>query len=120
MKKHSKQRDAVYAALCSVRTHPCAAEVYDMVREEIPNISLATVYRNLSDLVGRGKALAITTKSGGMRYDGFANEHSHLYCTDCGGVFDIDLPVKFDSTDTDYQVDSCQVVFYGKCAGCKQ
>ncbi len=119
MKRHSKQRDAVRTALCSVRTHPSAAEVYEMVREEFPHISLATVYRNLSELVAEGDALAITTPCGGTRYDGFTEEHSHLHCSDCGRVYDLDLPIKVEVGQTSHQIDGYQLVFYGKCAVCK-
>ena len=120
MKRRSKQRDAVRVALCSVRTHPSAVEIYDMVRGEFPHISLATVYRNLSELVNSGQAIAITTQGGATRYDGFVREHSHFYCMGCGSVYDVDVPVRFDADSTPFEIDRCSVVFYGHCAECKQ
>ena len=45
--KSSKQRDAVLANLQSRYDHPTAEDVFLSVKEVIPSISLATVYRNL-------------------------------------------------------------------------
>ena len=53
--KHSKQRDAIYTFLMSRKDHPTAETVYANVIKEFPNISLGTVYRNLSFLVENRK-----------------------------------------------------------------
>ncbi len=67
MKKYSHQREAIRDVLASVCTHPTAAEIYDMVRERIPNISLGTVYRNLSMLADEGEVIRISTGEGTER-----------------------------------------------------
>ena len=46
--KHSKQRDSIKTCLMGRRDHPTADAVYMSIREEFPNISLGTVYRNLN------------------------------------------------------------------------
>ena len=45
--KYSRQREAIKDYLSSVTTHPTADTVYMHIKEEFPNISLGTVYRNL-------------------------------------------------------------------------
>lgn len=55
--KHSKQRDAIHNFLMSRKDHPTAETVYANVIKEFPNISLGTVYRNLSFLVDNGMAV---------------------------------------------------------------
>lgn len=119
MQKHSKQRDAVADALCRLGTHPTAAEVFDEVRREFPHISLATVYRHLSDLVVQGQASSIPTEEDAMLYDGTVCPHGHLICEDCGRVFDVALPFSVDAVATDAEIDRVSVVFYGRCAVCK-
>ena len=52
--KHSKQRDSIKTCLMGRRDHPTADAVYMSIREEFPNISLGTVYRNLNLLVELG------------------------------------------------------------------
>ena len=86
MKRHSRQRDAVRNALCSVKSHPTASAVYDMVRAEFPNISLATVYRNLSEMYDEGNAVMLTTVSGSVHFDADTSPHSHLYCNKCANT----------------------------------
>ncbi len=117
--KYSRQREAVYAALRSVRTHPVAAEVYDLVRAEIPDISLATVYRNLSQLAKSGKALTITDEKGVVHFDGYVHPHNHLFCGQCHRVVDVDIPVAVSIPDgCQHRVDGYSVLFTGTCQGC--
>ena len=65
--KYSRQREAIKDYLSSVTTHPTADTVYMHIKEEFPNISLGTVYRNLNLLADIGEAIKITTPDGGDR-----------------------------------------------------
>ncbi len=117
--KYSRQREAVYTALRSVRTHPVAAEVYDLVRAEIPDISLATVYRNLSQLAQSGKALTITDEKGVVHFDGYVHPHNHLFCSQCHRVVDVDIPVAISIPEgCHHKVEGYSVLFTGTCHGC--
>ena len=124
MTKHSRQRDAVYQNLCMRTDHPTAEEVYLSLKTEIPALSLATVYRNLSQLEADGKIIRIesgTTK----RYDGNINLHYHLTCLDCGGVFDIFLDNDCGLTEKaagsfDGKIISHSVLFTGYCSSCSK
>ena len=51
--KHSKQRELIKAFLMTRKDHPTADVVYTNVRQQNPNISMGTVYRNLTLLAGR-------------------------------------------------------------------
>ena len=122
MKRHSKQRDAVRNALCSVKSHPTATAVYDMVRAEFPNISLATVYRNLAEMHQSGDALMLTTKSGAVHFDADTSQHSHLCCLSCGGVGDvfIELPNLCEiANGTGCNAEYYSLMFYGVCDSCR-
>ena len=46
--KYSRQRESIKVCLQGRKDHPTADMVYTDVRKEFPNISLGTVYRNLS------------------------------------------------------------------------
>ena len=48
MLKYSRQREAIKTFLAGRYDHPTAETVYLGIKEEFPNISLGTVYRNLS------------------------------------------------------------------------
>ncbi len=89
MKNYSRQREAILNVLRSTDTHPTAAEVYERVREIIPNISLGTVYRNLDALSRQGDILSISVGDGNNHFDGDNSCHLHLHCTKCGKISDV-------------------------------
>ena len=66
--RYSKQRESIKKYLCGREDHPTADMIYTSIREEYPNISLGTIYRNLSLLVEIGEIQKITT-DGADRFD---------------------------------------------------
>jgi len=56
---YSRQREAIYNYLLSTKTHPTAEAVYQVVQQDYPKISLATVYRNLALLEETGQVQRI-------------------------------------------------------------
>jgi len=87
--KHSKQRDAILTFLMSRKDHPTAEAVYENVRREFPNISLGTVYRNLTLLVDMGHAVRVPCSDGSVHFDGNVSPHYHFECMSCGAISDI-------------------------------
>ena len=122
--RHSKQRDAVLEYLRSTKTHPTAESVHIKLREQIPNISLGTVYRNLSQLEEMGLVRKIVQGTEPDRYDADTSPHSHLKCHSCGSVSDIFI----DPGDLDLlaaascggNIEGHDIMFYGVCANCKK
>ncbi len=122
--RSSRQRSAVYADLLSRYDHPTADEVYFSVKKELPNISLATVYRNLKMLESEGLILRITTDDSD-RYDGHTQNHYHLMCDKCKKVSDLNIRSGFDLNtlpDNEFQgeIRSHALLFFGLCENCKQ
>jgi Fe2+ or Zn2+ uptake regulation protein len=121
----TKQRKIILEMLRSVKTHPTAEEVYRLVRKQIPNISLGTVYRNLNLLVNEGDALSIVTKAMPCRFDGDISDHYHVKCCFCGRVDDIFLDLKLKElekiTATEYySIHAYTVEFEGVCNQCQE
>lgn len=87
--RYTEQRAAVYRHLAGTDTHPTADDVFTAVRGEIPDISLATVYKALETLVGCGLAQKLTNGDGSARYDGRTDPHHHARCLRCGCVLDV-------------------------------
>ena len=71
--KYSRQRESILQYLSATHSHPTADMVYMHVKEEFPNISLGTVYRNLNLLADIGEIIKIPTPDGGDRFDGISN-----------------------------------------------
>lgn len=85
----SKQKDAVLSVLQDSEGHLRADEIFALVREKIPNISVGTVYRNLGILYSEGKIHKITVPNCGDVYDKTAFPHGHLICGRCLKVYDM-------------------------------
>ncbi len=122
--KSSRQREAVREFLMSRKDHPTAETVYNNLREHFPNISLGTVYRNLSLLVDLGEAIKLPGKDGFDHFDGNVRPHNHFICESCGAVIDLDYPVPDDILEKagarfDGIITGHATFFYGKCANCK-
>jgi Fe2+ or Zn2+ uptake regulation protein len=90
--RFTRQRAAVYSYLCAVATHPTAEQVYLAVREDVPNISLATVYKALEALVEVKLAAKLADAEGPARYDCRSENHYHVRCLKTGQVRDLPLP----------------------------
>ena len=78
--KHSKQRDSILEFLAARKDHPTADVVYMNVREQLPNISLGTVYRNLTLLSDLGEILRLRVGDGTDHFDADTSPHNHFVC----------------------------------------
>lgn len=123
MIKYSRQREGILKNLQSRRDHPTADMVYESVRKEQPNISLGTVYRNLSLLAEHGLILKISTGVGPDHFDGFVEPHHHFICRSCGDVLDLDyVPnenILANTSETfSGSIEGYELQFFGKCEKC--
>lgn len=121
MIKYSKQRQAIKDQLSNRGDHPTAETLYSELKTSMPNLSIATVYRNLKQLEGMGEISTIIT-DGATRYDYDVKPHAHFFCNGCGAVIDIDTDkeqiVKFGQEKFSGSIEGCEVNFYGLCPGC--
>ncbi len=91
--KYSRQREAIKNFLMTRKDHPTADVVYMNVRQEFPNISLGTVYRNLTLLADLGEISRLRLNDGIDHFDATTEPHYHFICTECGSVMDMDMEV---------------------------
>ena len=124
MQRYSRQREAILSNLRSRSDHPSADMVYDDLRRDYPNISLGTVYRNLTLLTEMGEIMKITTGEGADRFDANVQRHHHFICTSCQSVYDLPGMGNIDSVmDTAAAsckgtIDTYRINFYGTCEHC--
>lgn len=121
--RHSRQRDAILALLKSVKTHPSAEWLHSRLKNEFPNLSLATVYRNMNQLCECGEARKIEVGDGTVRFDGNTENHYHFLCNECKCVIDVSeselAGINSDIEDRYHvKVDTHSIVFYGNCREC--
>jgi len=90
-RKNSVKRQAILDALLSTKEHPTAEMLYNRLKPGISDLSLGTVYRNLSMFCDEGLAQDLGTVDGRERFDGRMDHHAHFICRSCGKVMDLDL-----------------------------
>ena len=120
IKRKSKQRDAIIAELKSRYDHPTAMELYLSVRKQIPNLSLGTLYRNLSQLEECGEIIKIPDGAQD-RFDGNPAPHAHFKCNGCGKVYDINTVndyIKNYNDENISQIYGYSLILFGKCRSC--
>ena len=103
--------------------HRSADEVYEIVREQLPRISLGTVYRNLEILCELGEIQKLEFGGTLKRFDGNPDLHYHIRCTLCDRVDNVDLgPVKNIEAEiadsTEYKILGHRLEFIGLCPEC--
>ena len=122
--KHFRKRDAILSCLRGTTIHPSAEMVHDLLQESHPDISLATVYRNLSLFKAQGTIQSLGMIHGIERFDGNTNPHVHFVCNRCSAIMDLhqmDAPQRLCNEAAQHiggQVDSCQLMFFGTCRAC--
>ena len=82
-RRYSPKREAILECLRSTDSHPAAEWVYAQLKPSIPDLSLATVYRNLGQFRKDGTIQVIGNVDGEERYDGDISPHSHFICRSC-------------------------------------
>ena len=121
--KITPQRQAVFRALHRADDHPTAELVYDRVCDEVPSISLRTVYQVLNDLAAMGEVSMLDLGTGATRFDPTPSEHHHLICTSCGDVRDlflgdVDVEVPRDQA-SGFVVGTPEITWRGLCPSCQ-
>ena len=124
MSRGSKQRDTILRAIINSKDHPRADRVYEQVRQEIPNISMGTVYRNLNSLARSGDIRQLDIADGTSRFDGNIEDHYHFRCEQCGHIFDLDEPVDRSISETvarntGFRVYRQRMELIGLCNACQ-
>ncbi len=121
----TRQRQIILQELRSVKTHPSADEVYEMVRIRLPHISLGTVYRNLEILSELGEIQKIEITGKLKRFDGNIRPHYHLRCLNCNRIDDVPEHIHFDfdpslNKATGYAITGHRLEFVGLCPECSE
>ena len=124
--KQFRKRNAILTYLQNTHSHPNAETVFEALKEEIPDLSLGTVYRNLTLFKEQGLINSMGTVNGVERFDGNTAPHVHFVCTNCCSVEDLDdvkIPAQLRQRvekNTGSQVDHCTLTFTGICKNCKE
>lgn len=120
LRRYSRQRERIYQAVHASREHLSAQMVYDLLREEMPRLSLGTVYRNLHQMAQEGMLQELEGPT--ARFDACLAPHAHIRCTCCGRVMDLSAleepaPVR-SAVEAGWQVERYSLMLEGICPAC--
>ena len=123
--KYSRQRESIKEYLNSTYEHPTADTVYLHVKQEYPNISLGTVYRNLNQLSDNKDILKLDFGDGVVHFDGTIAPHFHMVCDECGQIEDVFVDESLVATfqknvrkKSNAYITQTDVLFHGICQHC--
>jgi len=123
----TSHRLALIRMIVNSEEHPSAIQIYENLRERLPTISLATIYKTLAILKEEGELLEIDLHDN-SHYDATIDSHPHLVCTNCKRIMDIDLATEVPLAVINqeilekkgFKVSNAQLVFYGLCDNCQK
>ena len=122
--RYSKKRQAILEVIRGTSVHPTADWIYQQLKPSHPDLSLGTVYRNLSLFREQGVVKSVGVVDGQERFDADLSPHSHFICTQCGAVFDLHtmaLDKGLDDTVEEqygHHVSHHDLTFRGVCHTC--
>lgn len=87
--RYSKKREAILDAMRRTESHPTAEWLYQQLKPEHPDLSLGTVYRNLTLFREQGVIRSVGVVDGHERFDANTENHTHFICARCHAVIDI-------------------------------
>ena len=124
--RYSKKREAILDAIRSTDTHPSADWVYQTLKPVYPDLSLGTVYRNITRFKEEGLVVSVGTVNGQERFDAWVEPHTHFVCRSCDAVLDMKGPDQ-ETLDLDriaaqngVTIDHHELIFFGQCPHCSQ
>ncbi len=132
--KVTNQRLLVLEVLAEHReSHMTAEDIYELVKEDYPDIGLATIYRTVQLLLEMQLVDCINLDDGCLRYEisesfdgeGGRHHHHHLICKTCGKIFSFkaDLLDELEThieEETGFHVLNHELKFYGQCKECRE
>ena len=111
--------------------HLTVEEIYDLAKEESPEIGLATIYRTVQVLLDLHVIDKVTFDDGFTRYElngeesASGHRHHHAICTGCGKVYSLESDL-LDSLEEEvmeklgFLVTNHEVKLYGLCSECRK
>lgn len=115
----TRQRCEVYNVLMEHRDHPTAGEVFERAKQNMPSISLATVYNCLETLVHHGVVRQVNFERESSRYCPNLSEHGHFHDETSGKIYDLPLKSGVKLSDIlelpkGIQIDNLEVTVRGR------
>lgn len=121
MQRKTRQRDAMRDAIRRAGRPLSPQEILEHTQEAVPNLGMATVYRNIKALVESRWLKVVELPGAPDRYElADMGHHHHFHCRSCDRVFDVEgCPGDLTTMAPDgFELESHEIVLYGRCQAC--
>ena len=120
MHRHTKQRAAIQRVIEEAQRPLLPQEILQASQTAVPQLNLATVYRNLNALIDEGFVSAVHLPNQATRFERCGHHHHHFVCETCEQVFDIHEcnDVFNRMVPQGFQVQRHELTLYGHCPRC--
>lgn len=109
-------------SLLSLNQHINVDELYALLHNSFPSISLATVYKNINVMLERSLLSEVQIPNKKNVYEMMAEEHSHLMCLQCHEILDLKIDtsnlIEEVESKSGYSINNSNIVFCGVCSSC--
>ena len=120
-RRNTRQRAAILEALTESDRPLGPAEILELARRSVPRLGVATVYRNVRQLVAAGRVRVVQLPGSLDRYEmAGKHHHHHFHCRSCDRVFELD-DCTHDyaaSTPRGFHLEHHEVTLIGLCSTC--
>jgi Fe2+ or Zn2+ uptake regulation protein len=119
----TSQRVVMHRLLRERDRHVTAEELLSEASEQLPGVSLPTVYATLELFERLGIVRRVNGGGGTLLWDTRAEAHGHMICRRCGRIEDMEIPVDLErarrlAARAGFEPDRAEVVVSGLCADC--
>ena len=122
--KATPQRISIYKKITESCGHVTAEEIYERIKNEVPSLSLSTVYRTLKQFEDKGIIFSLSSSGeyGVTIFDTNPHPHHHFICKICNTI--IDIPAESIKVETKKNIpgkgEMVSVVIKGVCDNCSK
>ncbi len=125
MERSTRQRTAIRSVIEAAARPLTPQEILDAVRESVPEIGIATIYRNIKLLLDESTIVVVNLPGDNSRYEmshSAHHHHHHFHCVKCNRVYDVEgCPGSMENlAPAGFQVERHELTLYGVCAECAQ
>jgi len=119
------QRMAILRLLHDSPRHFSPVEIYAHVRQVVPGVTEATVYRTLEFLAENDIVMPSLQPDGHLVYEDASHAHHHMICRACGQELEVEHEMVQGlynqlEAKTGFKINTSHLTFFGLCSNCQK
>jgi Fur family transcriptional regulator, stress-responsive regulator len=119
----TSQRVVMHRLLRDRARHVSAEDLLSEAGEQLPGVSLPTIYATLELFEQLGVVRRVNGGGGTLLWDTRSDAHHHMICRRCGRIEDLETPLDLErarrsAARSGFEPDRAEVVVSGLCAAC--